>query len=304
MTCGVKAIKPIKITPAMIQGWSESGTPYDASETGLVIGDERVYNHRVYKVIAIPADGVQPDIGVTNSPPEWELIGSTNEYAMFDGIMNSQTEQSETIQVVITPGVPFGAVALKDVDATDINITVVDAADGEIVNVDIDMVSDIGINDHYEWWYSPQVYDREAAVFDIIPYDTTTVTITINNLGGTAKCGICVLGEQIDLGQFVDDSGALGRSRNSVVDPDAWGGITPVKRAFNIDLNGTIVFEQGQFDPIFRFFSQVDATPVMWSIVYELYKTTLVYGYLAESPQPISNTPSADIAIKGIAENG
>lgn len=165
-------------------------------------------------------------------PVNWQIIGATNRWRMFDKKPSVVASDADQIEVTIAPGRFIGGLAGFEISAASVNVTVTSvAAGGEVMNRTIMMQDDTPVVDWYGYYFTQITPLTEFVVTDIPPYADAIITVTIDNLGGIAHCGQLVLGEvrQIGITQ-IGQTGFKGFDF-SFIQQDEFGDLTTVKRA-------------------------------------------------------------------------
>jgi hypothetical protein len=220
------------------------------------------------------------NIPVTNTD-YWIDTGSTNKWKMFDTSVQSQTSSSNTIVTTLTTsGVYFNTIALLNVSAFSIRV-VMNTVDGTVYDQTQILTSNTGIIDWYSYFFTP--IDRQTNVlFEGLPlYGAATLTIVINNTGGTAMCGACILGLGRDISADklgVEHGARLGIQDYSIKERDAFGNYSIVERAFSNRADFTVYVEPTEVDGIQNLLSSVRARPTLY-IGSGKYNSALVYGF-------------------------
>lgn len=171
--------------------------------------------HEIYKSLADANTGNYPP----DNPSKWSLIGATNKWKMFDGFVNTQTEDTSTIIVEIdaskTNSVGLFQLTGKTVTLTlSITSSYQDESDDyyrdesdafygdtaitkktEIIDLDSSPVYD-----YYEYFFAEFFYKSD--IFWTYPYyyKDAILKIEIEPYLNETKCGMCALGKSIALG--------------------------------------------------------------------------------------------------------
>ena len=82
------------------------------------------------------------------NPTWWQDRGATNRFAMFDNVIGTSTVAETSFTVVYAPGAIFNSIALINVDAAVIKITIRDGLSGTIVYENIAGVTGV---QSYSW---------------------------------------------------------------------------------------------------------------------------------------------------------
>jgi hypothetical protein len=120
---------------------------------------------------------------------------STNRWKMFDQSYGSQTENAESISLVLTPGVLVTDIAFLNAEGQSIRVQQSVSGYDETISL-----QSHGVDNWYDWYYEELLTEDEAYFENIPPYAASTLTITIAATEGTAKCGVCVIGKSRALG--------------------------------------------------------------------------------------------------------
>lgn len=154
--------------------------------------------HHVYESIASSNTAV-PGTDVT----KWTDLGATDRWRMFDEFMNTQTEDSSDITVVISAN-QCDYVGLFNCAATTVTFALTD--DGSPVDsTTIDMDSSAP-TDYDEWFFSPAEYrDRVTWEFPYLASSTARLSITISNTLSNPTCGVAAIGSAYEIGGTLYD---------------------------------------------------------------------------------------------------
>ena len=177
--------------------WSAAAT-YATGDNVMIVSE-----HGTWRSAADANTGNDPlttDNRVVQTGFKWVYLGKTNPWKMFDDrFVMSQTVAAEEITVHITPGRICDGLALFNVDAEEVTITIDDPAEGEVYTRTLSMVDD-SCDDFYEYFFLPVRPIRTLVDIDLPPYPDAVITIIISAPGGTAKCGAVVIGSLIFIG--------------------------------------------------------------------------------------------------------
>ena len=149
-----------------------------------------------------------------NYPPDnitkWLDLGATNQHAMFDDIIGTQSEGA-----VASSGTPStitftldsskqSTIAFFNLEGTSINVTThnTDTPPLEVDNQTTDLSAYMLVANLYEYFYNAFEWTHDVS-FNFLRSlsSTTAVTITNTTVGETAKCGSVILGNDVDIGK-------------------------------------------------------------------------------------------------------
>lgn len=246
--------------------------------------------HKLYKSAGAGNTG-----NALTDTTKWTYLGSTNARALFDTTYGSQTSNADTIVFTVTPGLVINSLYLGNLDAASVRI--VQSASGYDRTV---VLNQHGCLNWYDYWYKliTRMTDL-ASVSNIPPYPASTLTITISNTGGIAKCGIFVMGYAYVIGgtQWEAMGGIISYSGTST---DAFGNTTFLPRAKVKKLNVEVRIIPGFEDEAFRLLTLYTDVPMVF-IASTDYAMAAIYGNLGTWSVPISNSgKNAPIELKGL----
>lgn len=159
--------------------------------------------HEVYQSLANsntnrnPLSEIQGD--PANPPIWWLLIGKTNRYRMFDEVTNTQTSKADEITFTVGVAERFAALSLLNLDARQVIVTV-EASGLEVYNRTFDLINSAAESTYYAYFFEPLNFATELTVLDLPNFANSEITVQILNTGFTARCGLCVIGRQDELG--------------------------------------------------------------------------------------------------------
>ena len=285
----MKIIRPISINDARLIASNVPETDYAAYNAGTTyaLGDRviRVATdvHEIYESL------VGSNIGnPLTDATKWLLVGNTNRWRMFDSSVSSQTSNADSIECSFENLGPMDSIVLFNVDAEYVTVTVTDAIAGVVYDETIAMVSDRGVTNWYDFFYSPYELKTTLLISDLPKYINTTVELTLTKTGGTAKCGACVIGMAKEIGD-AQQGAKVGIQDYSVKARDDFGNFTILERAYSRYANLDIYVQSGAADSIARLLTQYRATPVVY-IGAEEREATFIYGFFKDFYETISYT--------------
>jgi hypothetical protein len=274
-------IRPVAVNDARLTSSNVAETDYTAYNAGATYaqGDYvRVVAADVHKIYR-SVQGSNTGHAVTDTA-WWLEIGPTNRWKMFDQAVNTQTENSDSIVVVLAPGVLVNAIALLNVSAATIQITVTDPTDGVVYDETINMVSGSGILSWYDWFFEPIVRSDFHVATDLPPYPSATITVTLSDPGATVACGALIIGQQRDLGETLFNP-AVGIHDYSVKEQDDFGNFSITERAYSKRGSFELWVDRGFQDELVRLLTAYRATPIVYVGLSDL-GSTVIYGFFKD----------------------
>lgn len=279
--------------------WKNIGVVYGAYSSGTTYAAlDRVQdntNHFIYESL------VSANLGnALTDATKWVKVSETNRWKMFDTSMSSQTTRPDTINVTLVSTQRIDSLALMDVDANTITVTMTDSVDGIVYNQTHNMVSDSGIIDWWSYFYEPIVRKYDLLVMDLPSYTSATIGIVLDNTGFDANCGTCVIGQQKIFGctQYGASVGIQDYSRK---ERNTWGDYVIVERAFNKRAKFDIQIENNVIDEMQKILASYRATPIVY-VGSDLYSSTWLFGFYKDFDIVIAyfNTSDCSIEIEGL----
>jgi hypothetical protein len=292
-----RIIRPIEVTDAIFTSSTiaepAAGETAWVSAASYTAGDERIRTttHRKYRAKTTHTGvATLPENDATN----WEDIGGTEKWAMFDETYQTQSSDSSSIVVTLTPGEIINSVAFLNVEAASIQVQQsVSGYDQTISLVSHEVLS------WYDFWFELPLREGDAAFTDIPPVPSGVLTVTISNPGDTAACGVCALGRSKTLGATQWEPTRTINDYSSTTENDD-GVISLTRKAFSKRLNIDFRVPPGLESDVTRTLEQYRATPLVF-IGSEDYSMTMIYGFLGAWSVPISITGrNASLEIKGL----
>lgn len=222
---------------------------------------------------------VNTNVGNTpaTSPTQWLKIGSTNRMAMFDQRVSSRTTNANTIVQTFALGVAADSLIFKRLVAQSVTVQITDPVDGAQDPVTINLVSDGGIDDYWEYCFSPVLLDTGALFLDLPPYVNATITVTIDNTGGTAECGLCHVG--MSFGAGASEWGLeKGIDDYSIKDTNQYGDAALVEGEYSEVMNFVVHVDRNYSSAFEQLLTSQRAQLAMY-IGSDLFADTAVYGW-------------------------
>ncbi|MDP2099840.1 MAG: hypothetical protein U1D70_08125 [Methylobacter sp.] len=277
----MKLIKPTVITDAMFTSSTAPEADFAAWAVGTayVVGNKVIRTtHRIYECLADNTGNI-PEDNLTGLTPKWLDIAPTNKWAMMDDVIGTSTTIASPLTVVLSPG-PFGGLALMELVGKDAEITVKESPSGiTVYNKTISLDGTV-ITSFYDWFFAPYK-QLDSFVLTDLPdqFYTPEITISITATTGNVSCGVCKLGEVINIGgtEYGATSGVIDYSRK---EKDVFGRYTIVERAFSKRANFKIFTDKIDYNRISRRLAEVRATPSVW-IGSDIpgYEPLVIYGF-------------------------
>lgn len=264
-----------------------SGTTYNANDY-VIVTTPNV--HTIYK--SVQGSNLNHD-PATDDGTWWTAQGATNRWKMFDQYVSSQTSNSTSIVVDITPAELFNALALFNVSADTVQVVVDDPMAGEVYNQTLTMIEPPPVSGWYSWFFDDITQKSTAVFLDLPAYKAATVTVTIS--AATAKCGALVLGKQFQIGSTEWGAGS-GIIDYSVKSTDEFGNFTITPRAYSDRVEFNCVVSTSQVSAVKSMLTAYRSTPLVW-VGSERYEALIAYGFMKDFDINFSNLIISDVSI-------
>jgi len=283
-------------TPASSPLWWEAlGTVYGdyGAGTAYLTNDIVTSSHKLYKAVTGSTGQALTDTDY------WIEIGPSNRWAMFDAKSSTQTQWLDSVSVTIDVIGRATAVALFNLDAASVNITVNDSGATERYNEDFSLVLNEGIDDWLEYFTSP-IRRKDVLFVDGLPNIANPEIIVNATADGTVKVGTLGLGYATGVGN-TQYGAQVGITDYSRVTEDDFGNFSIVQRGFNKRGQFTIWIDASDTDSVYKLFAEYRATPVMF-VGSSFYGATVFYGLLKDWSivLPYPNHSIVDLQFQGL----
>jgi hypothetical protein len=276
----MRLIRPITVTDSHLVSTNVPEYDYSLWSGAITyaIGDRVIYVannvHKVYEAVAV-STGEDPYYS-TALPSKWAQVSATNRWKMFDAGVGTQTENAGSIDVTLYPAEPTDSIALINVSAGSVTITITDSTDGEIYNATHSLVDPAGVDNWYDYFYEPTARITDYVVTDLPRYATATVRVLIES-PDYAKCGELVLGRSRRLG-YTQHGATVGIQDYSVKQANEWGDYTIIERAYSKRATFSVVCDKAMVDAIQNILASYRATPIVYYAAATL-GATILYGF-------------------------
>lgn len=299
----MELLRPIEITESILLSSNVTeddylewytGTSYSTGDL-VIVTDSGV--HKVYEALRATTGDYPPD-----NSSDWLEVSSTNRWKMFDDIVGSQTTNADTIEVSVTTSLA-DSVAFINVNALSVSVTVTDPTEGLVYEETKELLSTSNVVDLFTYFFEPFHYVTDAVFTSIPIYTGATMVATINSTGGTASCGVMVIGKVAALGctQFGASIGILDYSKKTA---DDFGNYTILKRAFSKTGTFSTVLTNSTLGFTLATLEAYRSTPAVWigTGVEYLASPMLIYGFYKDFTLGVEyvGETTCEIEIEGL----
>lgn len=299
----MKLIRPVTITDSVLVASNVLENDYAEWLVGTTysIGNEVIVlsTHRIYESLTDTNVGNDP---TTDDGTNWLNTGATNRWKAFDNTISDQTTNTTSITYELDPSSLVNAIAMFNLDATDVDITVTDPVEGVVYNENVSLLDNSAVENWWGYFFEPIVRKSEFVKFDLPNYASATVDLSINtNTGDTAKVGQIVIGNQKTLGLTTYGT-TISIQDYSTKDTDTFGNVIITERRFAQLVDYDVKLATSTVRDVQKTLANFRATPIVYSGTEDGTYGDLVYGYYRNFGINIS-TPSfsdATIEVEGL----
>lgn len=225
--------------------------------------------HKVYQRLIAGTTATAPESDAVN----WVYVSPTNRWKAFDAANETQTANTDDIQMVIQPGVLCDSIAFDNLDADTIRVFVQGTTFDQTIQLKTRSVAN-----WFQYFFEPFKF-KKSAVFTGIPLVTTNVIhVIIRKAALTAKVGTCIPTLQRTIG-YAEPGAQIGIIDYSTKSTDQFGSTTVVQRSFSKRMTMGVMCDNADVDAIEELLALYRATPVVWVGAGNAFTSMVVYGY-------------------------
>lgn len=255
---------------------------------------QRVYmasTHRVYESAKdgntgkIPTD-ITNQVNAAGVATWWTDVGPTNKYAMFDGLVSSQTVAASPMVITLAPG-PFNGFAIFGADADTFAVQVVDGPGGNVIyNEPETALEGSDPTDYYDYFLGRFKPLTQFVRTNLEPYGTAQIKLTLSKATGTVKLGMFAIGDMRPSGIPQRDA-TVEPQDFSVVKRDAFGNTFIKKRANATGMSITTMMGNEDAGAVLDSIKDVLGVPVVVvGSSAALYEWMTVFGLVSARVSP------------------
>ena len=259
-------------------------------------GTRRVYDRRVYEVVADPNTDDRPDIGAAADPPTWVLLGYSNTWRMFTEGFDSRSTATGEIDVTLTFGATTSQVGVFGILANSLRVIVTDPTDGVVYDEERDL-ADIGVADWWEFFFLS--YDTiDTAIFSLPPYPDASIRIHAKNIDliGEVAIGRVVAGISRNVGVTLYGTSVETRDY-SIKERDGFGNLRLIPRRVLLTVNYAVHVPTQNIDRALRIFRGLSNTPSLF-IGDPGIVSTVVFGVITNVSQGITYPSVSELNLQ------
>jgi hypothetical protein len=275
-----------------------AGTTYAAGNRVIVTASGV---HKIYESLVGGNVGNYPPTDVLAASPNWVEVSATNRWKVFDSKVGAQTSQATSITYKLTPGIVFDSIGFLNINADSVQIVVTDPTDGIVYDKTVLLLTTAvtGLQapiDWYSYFFSSFVTITDFVEFDLPPYLSGVIDITISKTGGTAYVGEIVLGTATNLGHS-QMGAAVGIHDYSTKSADTWGVYSITERLYAKTVNALVFVEQYAADDVYNILAAYRAKPLVW-VVHEDYSSLIVFGFYKDFNNVFSHESVTTLSLQ------
>ncbi len=227
---------------------------------------------------------------------KWVSRGATNRWKMLDAYNNTQTEAADMIVLAVTPQMISQGFYLGNLDANEVSIVVQDRVDG-VVHVETQnlVVPDAG-GSYFKWFFK-RIRRKSYAVSVLLPvYVNAIMTICIRKTGSVAKCGMCAIGQLVDVGLSQYGLGTEIKDYSSTTF-NFDGTSQTVVRGYSKRMSIDVEIDNEAIDAVQENLAALRQKPVVW-IGAVAFGSAIVFGKYSSFKNIVESQPLSKMALQ------
>lgn len=297
----MKIIKPTVVTDAIVTAnniavsaypeWNVA-TPYTAGQYVKVDSVHKEYLCLISNTGQNPS--TIPALVDGAGDPYWKDVGSTNDWALFDGRSRKASVNPTSIVVSVKPTGITNSIAILNIIAGTLNVTAVSDSAGEVYNKDF--VLRQYVNSFYDWFFAPIEGITNAVRIDLPAYTDMTITLTATASSGNVTIGEFVFGKLQNIGKTQYGT-SLGINDYSTKDTDDFGNFIVTERGFANRIEYDVVLDANKTASTRRFLANYRAQPLVY-IGDENLPETVTYGFYKRFNEVLSNYALTSLVLE------
>lgn len=282
MTSELKVIKPVAVTIDSSNVAEDDALAWDAGTT-YATGDEVIYDHAIWRSAADSNTGNTPDAATAF----WARLRATNRYRCLDLKQTSPTTNAGTIEMTLVSGGIGDAIAFVGLDASTVEIEVVDDGTTTFGPTTYDLISSENVIDMWSYTYGAFEYEDELIV-SLPIFTGVEINITIDGGAGSASVGEIIAGQTHSLGISTADT--VGITDYSTKEQDEFGDWTIVEREYSFDHEFQFAFPKEDRRRVNRLMAELRVTPSLFFAAEDNMEFgTTVFGFLGDWETPLDS---------------
>lgn len=293
--------------------WDKVGTPSEyLIDAGALKITADAANEGISQTIAVSAETEYQLLGTYRN-----TAGDIAQYSVRD-MTNSADIKATTDLASSTVDAPINYVFTTPAGCASVKISLMAKGSGDIVwfdkvslaptiyNTTSDLVTTINVVDEYTYWFEPIIWATSATKMNLAaggvpPYPNATVTVSITAPGGTAKCGVIVVGIKLEIGALQYNVQPGLESFSTLTENATFGTWSVTKRASRKTLKCQLKIKNTILDFIMQQMAFYDSELLVW-VGYEATECLTLYGIYRSFTPTIQNRlhTLVDLEVRGV----
>lgn len=133
-----------------------------------------------------------------SEPTYWTFKGATNRWKAFDTKNYTKTEMPDLVEYHIKIGRICGGIYLGNVEATEVEIEVVDESEGTVYLKTVTMMQSNSGSSFWNWYFKRIQRVSSMFAIDLPMYYNALIKVRIKRPGETVRVGVLKVGEVFD----------------------------------------------------------------------------------------------------------
>ena len=202
---------------------------------------------------------------------------------------------TQSMTVIVKPGL-VNSLALVNVGAGSVTVSMTDPGAGLVYSKTITMNSSYKVTDWYHYFYEP-IYSKTYLVLQDLPlYVNASITVIFDNPGKACSCGVLVAGMSRYIGS-TKWSPQVSILDYSVKSKDTYGNTTLTVKSFAKLLSCDLDIETNTVDDVQRILTGYRAVPLVW-VGSDEFESTVIFGFYRSFSIIISGPGYSDCSLE------
>jgi hypothetical protein len=226
---------------------------------------------------------------------KWLDLGPSNRWKMFDELNQSQSIDADLIYIKVTLGEVVNSISLLNISARTVQIIMTDPIDGIVYDETINLISDSGINNWYDYYFLPIERINSLVITDLPVYPDAIIDVNLSDTGLNVAMGVLAFGLANNIG-ITDYGTGIGIVDYSIKSLDSFGNFTITPRAFSKRADYAVTLKTERVAAVQNLLSSLRTTPAVW-IGNENFASTIIYGYYRDFDIVLSDFSNSECSI-------
>ncbi|MGB1389503.1 MAG: hypothetical protein ACPG61_11515 [Paracoccaceae bacterium] len=210
-------------------------------------------------------------------PVQWQIMGATNRWRMFDSKPSQKATQAGSIEFEVRPGVFIGGIAGFGISADDVRVRAYSDAD-LIYDHTVEMRDETAVLDWLSYFISPYSPLAEFVLTDLPLLGSPRIVVTLS--GAVVEAGQIVLGQSHRIGTSLQEGAGFAGLDFSYVQTDEFGNLTTVQREATKISDFSVSVRRENLFAIARVFNRLrGGIPAVWIASDNDRLAAVNYGY-------------------------